>query len=92
MATKTQRARQQFVQNLKEILGSPDRWGNFRFTFEVMPGHIDIGRIKINQTSWRLERRIPGGNYFRVDGRYYTDPEGFPIIRDWLLKRSVKRT
>ena len=76
MASKTQRAKEDFKSRLQDMIGSPDRWGNFKFEVKAPLGEIDTYRFKLQKTSWRLERKTALGgqaHWMKVQGEYYTN-------------------
>lgn len=86
MASKTQKAKETIRDFCQTSFGTPDRFGNFKFS-----SHGVEYRIKMQKTSWRFERRATSVSpplWIRVRSHYYTDKAGLSTL-EYLAKRVL---
>lgn len=63
---KLRKAKLRMIEVLSDAGAKQDRWGHFK-------SEDGNTRIKMQSKSWRLEIKLPSGQWKRTDGDYYTN-------------------
>lgn len=85
MASKTQKARTEFIERCEDIFGGADSWGNYKFT--VGEGKTQW-RVKLQRNAFRVEYKSLG-DWRRMDGAFYTNPDALKILEK--IRVRIKR-